>query len=135
MFGHALEGEKTPMTNTAWVMDVNRWAWVSSVSTVSPQETSETSLPNDDDGDNDTNNAGIISGAVVGAVAGVVVIACAVFFYIRRRRQKSQNRKEEHIKNNKGDPRGDFPPPNYKDEMAPTIDNNRQSTSMGSREC
>lgn len=135
MFGAVAEGETINIINKVWVMDVNRWAWVSSVSAVSQQETPSASVTPLPTNDGDTNNTGTIAGAVVGAVAGAVIITCAIFFYMRRRRQKSQNTMEEQIKDNKVIPKGDFPPRNYKDEMAPTIDNNRQSTSMGSREC
>ena len=98
MFGGVIDGTALTLLNRTWVMDVDRWAWVDSISAVSPQATPSVSvLPSSTelswDGNDQANSAGTIAGAVVGAVAGVAIIAGAIFFFIRRKRQGTRNTK------------------------------------------
>lgn len=132
MFGGTTDGSTMYLTNRTWVLDVDCWAWVSSISAVSPQETSYISLT----GDDNANSAEIIAGAVIGAVAGAAIIACSVFLYIRRKRQNLQKSTEEHIEINREAllAEDDCPAPNDKNAVGCSIDNNRQSTAVGSRE-
>ena len=140
MFGVILEGTSMMTVSKTWVLYVNRWAWVGSISAVSPQATpsvsaipSGTGLPRD--GNDQANHAGTIAGAVVGAVAGVAIIAGAIFFFIRRKRQGTRNTKEDHTMNNERmlPAEHDAPPP--PGEMRYSIDNHRQSISTSAPMC
>ncbi|KAI9252264.1 hypothetical protein BDA99DRAFT_587714 [Phascolomyces articulosus] len=92
------------ITNRVWAMDVDRWAWVSSVSAITPDpvlSTDDTTPPGNEGGTQDdgssgssSTNAGTIAGAVVGGVAGVVIIAAIAFFFIRKKRQQSPEKVE-----------------------------------------
>ncbi|KAI9275866.1 hypothetical protein BDA99DRAFT_532812 [Phascolomyces articulosus] len=93
MFGRTTAG----LSNRIWVLDVNRWAWISSITAVMPDSTSTTSGVS-----NKSMSPGAIAGAVIGAVGGVAIAGAIVFFFLRRKRNQKSNNKRKFNSNNFG---------------------------------
>ncbi|KAI9251854.1 hypothetical protein BDA99DRAFT_563545 [Phascolomyces articulosus] len=141
MFGGTLEATVFNIVNQIWVLDVNRWAWVSSVSAVAAEPLPAGSDPSltaigptptggSPDSASDGVSSGTIAGAVVGSVVGVALIAGAAFFFIRRNRRQPEQQEQQQqqqlqpdtkgYNNNTGGQYGMYPvvdthppPPNY----------------------
>ncbi|KAI9264131.1 hypothetical protein BDA99DRAFT_604584 [Phascolomyces articulosus] len=92
--------------NSTWVMDIDRWTWVSSVEAIQPDPLSTSSdTPSQPSGngngsDGSTVSTGTVAGAVVGGVIGSAIIVAILFYIIRRKRHQSQEK--EQIQEEKG---------------------------------
>ncbi|KAI9275865.1 hypothetical protein BDA99DRAFT_532811 [Phascolomyces articulosus] len=113
LFGRSGDVNMDLTSTRVWVLNVNRWTWVSSVDAVKPQPLK----PGNSVGSNDSSGGGSKTGAIAGAVVGVVIglsIIAAAFFFIRRR-QKSNNENKYKSNNNDTSFMMDVPP-NYYDQ-------------------